>query len=164
MVSSLDKEADKHVRTILKQALTEMVAHVPYDKVFANFPMDKLNEIPPNSPHSFWEVLEHIRISFLDLVDYLLDENYKEMKWPDEFWPKTKQTDEEKYNQSVEQITELYTEILEVLGNPNMNLYAEIPLRKGTNHTPFRDIILIIAHNSFHLGQFVQMRKQLGIW
>ena len=53
-----------------------------------DFPTDKINEKPEGSPHTAWQLLEHIRIAQWDILDFSRNANYKEMKWPDDYWPK----------------------------------------------------------------------------
>jgi uncharacterized damage-inducible protein DinB len=46
--------------------------------------------------------------------------------------------------------------------DPRLDLTAEIP--HGTGQTYLREILLVAAHNSYHIGQIVALRRQLGIW
>ena len=43
-----------------------------------------------------------------------------------------------------------------------IDLLAAIP--HGTAQTYLREILLVADHNSYHVGQIVALRRQLGIW
>ncbi len=44
----------------------------------------------------------------------------------------------------------------------NTNLYQPIPHAEDFNI--FREILLIVDHNAYHLGELVVLRKALSIW
>jgi uncharacterized damage-inducible protein DinB len=43
-----------------------------------------------------------------------------------------------------------------------VELFAAIP--HGTGQTYLRELLLVIDHNSYHVGQLVGLRIQLGCW
>jgi uncharacterized damage-inducible protein DinB len=47
-----------------------------------------------------------------------------------------------------------------LIRNPESNLYAPIPWGEG--QTLLREVLLAIDHTSYHVGQIVMVRKQLG--
>jgi hypothetical protein len=52
--------------------------------------------------------------------------------------------------------------MVKLVTNPKIDLAA--PLGHGTGQTILREALLLADHNSYHLGQFVQLRKLLGSW
>jgi uncharacterized damage-inducible protein DinB len=44
-----------------------------------------------------------------------------------------------------------------------VDLLARVPTGKG-QQTYLRAILLVADHNAYHLGQFVAVRRALGIW
>jgi hypothetical protein len=46
--------------------------------------------------------------------------------------------------------------------DPKHDLFA--PIAHGTGQTILRQVLLLADHNSYHLGQFVLLRKLLGDW
>ena len=46
--------------------------------------------------------------------------------------------------------------------DPKIDLFAAIP--HGTGQTYLREILLVADHTSYHVGQIVALRRQLGIW
>jgi len=49
-----------------------------------------------------------------------------------------------------------------LVADPNMDLLARIP--HGDGQTILREALLLADHNSYHLGQLVDLRRALGIW
>jgi hypothetical protein len=49
-----------------------------------------------------------------------------------------------------------------LIGDPETNLYATIPW--GTGQTILREVLLAGQHTSYHLGQIVSLKKELGAW
>jgi hypothetical protein len=50
----------------------------------------------------------------------------------------------------------------DLIADPERDLYAPIP--HGDGQTLLREALLVIDHNSYHLGELVGVRQQLGIW
>jgi uncharacterized damage-inducible protein DinB len=50
----------------------------------------------------------------------------------------------------------------ELVENPKTDLYAKIPHGAGQNI--LREALLVVDHNSYHLGQLVLLRRLLGAW
>ena len=46
--------------------------------------------------------------------------------------------------------------------DPKQDLFA--PIAHGTGQTILREVLLLVDHNSYHLGQFVLVRRLLGDW
>ena len=69
--------------------------HASLAEIVKDFPEKLMNEKPAGLPYSFWQMLEHIRISQFDMIDFIRNPNYKELEWPKDYWP----ADDEKANQ-----------------------------------------------------------------
>jgi hypothetical protein len=52
--------------------------------------------------------------------------------------------------------------MIRLVENPKANLYAKIP--HGDGQTMLREALLLADHNSYHLGQLVDLRRALGTW
>jgi uncharacterized damage-inducible protein DinB len=53
-------------------------------------------------------------------------------------------------------------EMERLVNNPRTDLFARIP--HGTGQTYLRQVLLLIDHNSYHLGQLVLVRRLLSAW
>ena len=148
----------------LRKQLVELLrmegAHLSFDDAVADFPI-KLRGVKPNgAPHTPWQLLEHLRIAQWDILDFSRNPDYQEMKWPDDYWPKTEAPpDSAAWDKSVEQFRRDLKEIEELVSDAGSDLTARIP--HGTGQTLLREVLLVADHNSYHLGQLVFLRKML---
>jgi uncharacterized damage-inducible protein DinB len=154
-----DVELRKHLVELLRGG----GAHADPDTSLKDFPLDKATTKPAGSPHSVWQLLEHLRIALHDLLDYSTNSHYVELKWPEDYWPSSEQPPSaEEWNKSIQAFKADLKEFEDLVNDEASNLYAEIPWGKG--QTLLRETLLAADHNSYHLGQIVLLRKQLGEW
>jgi hypothetical protein len=156
-------KAQEEQRTQLVSALAGKGAHVDFDSAIENFPVDLRGKKPDRLPHTAWQLLEHMRITVADILSFCLDPNYKEPKWPDDYWPKTAAPpDEAAWERSIAGFRHDLKSIQGLVADTTRDLYSEIP--HGDGQTLFREALLVIDHNSYHLGQLVNVRQFLGVW
>jgi hypothetical protein len=135
-------------------------AHLSFDDAVADFPIKLRGVKPQGAPHTPWQLLEHLRIAQWDILDFSRNPDYEEMKWPDDYWPKTEAPpDAAAWDKSVEQFRRDLKAIEELLSDAGTDLTARIP--HGTGQTLLREVLLVADHNSYHLGQLVFVRKML---
>src|SRR4051812_46267521 len=63
-------------------------AHMTLGEAVKDFPLEQINNKPQHVEYTFWHLLEHIRITQNDIVDFIKNTEYKEPHWPDDDWPK----------------------------------------------------------------------------
>jgi hypothetical protein len=150
-------------RTQLVSALAGKGAHVDFDAAIANFPVSLRGQKPEKAPHTAWQLLEHLRIAQADILDFCINPSYKEMAWPDDYWPKTPAPpDESAWDRSIAAFRHDLKAMQSLVADTSRDLYKRIP--HGDGQTLFREALLVIDHNSYHLGQLVLVRNLLGIW
>jgi hypothetical protein len=149
-------DKDKALREHILELLDGRSAHIDLESALNDFPISGINERAGGSPHTPWELLEHIRIAQRDILDFCRNANYKELRWPDDYWPKEEGT-VESWNTSVRQVFEDLQAMRELVSAADVDLYAGIP--HGSGQTILREAMLIADHNSYHLGQLVMLRK-----
>jgi hypothetical protein len=151
---------------ILRQHLLELLdggqAHAKFDDVVADFPPKLGGEIPNGLPHSAWMLLEHMRIAQRDILDFSRNSKYEEMKWPDDYWPKSPQPPSAAWDKSVKSFHDDLDAMKKLVKDPKIDLFAKIPW--GSGQTILREAMLVADHNSHHLGQLIDVRRILGIW
>ena len=79
--------SDAIVRKQLVGLLHGGNAHLTFDEAVANFPLDKINEPFPNCSYSAWGLLEHIRLTQADILDFMTNREYRNKRWPQDSWP-----------------------------------------------------------------------------
>lgn len=114
-------------------------------------------------PHTIWELMEHIRIAQDDILEFCKNPNYEELDWPDDYWPPdSKPESKEAFEKSVRAITEGIEEMRKLIRDPQNNLQK--PFAHGEGQTLFKEAMLIVDHNAYHIGQMVLIRRLLGSW
>src|SRR5688500_6529934 len=82
---------DQALRDQLLKLLHGGQAHMTFDQAVADFPSAHINRRPPHVPYTPWQLLEHLRITQRDILDFIRDPQYREPSWPDEYWPSAEQ-------------------------------------------------------------------------
>jgi hypothetical protein len=155
-------DPDKSLREHLVNLLTKEEAHAGFDKAVANFPAKLRGKRPEGSPHSAWELLEHLRIAQWDIVEFSKDARHKSPDWPSGYWPKNPAPpDDDAWNHSLESFRkDLKTMVALVTEAPD--LYAALP--HGDGQTLLREALVLADHNAYHVGELVLLRRLLGCW
>ncbi|KAA6461027.1 DinB family protein [Acidobacteria bacterium AB60] len=157
--------ADKD--SALRQQLTQLIkggnAHVDYKKALADFPAEIRGKRPKGSPHSPWELLEHLRIAQWDILEYSRNAQHKSPNWPSGYWPEFPEPPDPKaWDRSVNSFCQDLQSFCKLVEDEASDLFA--PLPADPTHTLLREALLVADHNAYHLGQLVLLRKELGAW
>jgi uncharacterized damage-inducible protein DinB len=154
-----DAALRKHLLALLRGGQ----AHATFDDTVRGFPLDKIGVRPAGLPHSAWELLEHMRIAQHDILIFSRSADYNAIKWPDDYWPRAPKPDREsQWEESAQAVRDDLAEFEKLLQDPARDLYA--PFSWGKGQTLLREALLIAAHNSYHLGQLLLVRRALGAW
>src|SRR5918995_5584471 len=78
---------DAVLREHLRRLLDWEDAHVGFDRAVAGIPVKLRGRTPPGLPYSPWQLVEHLRITQHDILDFCRNPAYEEMSWPDDYWP-----------------------------------------------------------------------------
>src|ERR1700736_2417334 len=83
----MPKQETVSLRKTLAELLRMKGAHVSLHEAVSDFPPALRGVKPPGAPHSAWQLLEHMRIAQEDILDFSRNPEYREKKFPDEYWP-----------------------------------------------------------------------------
>ena len=75
---------DDALREQLVNLLIRRQAHMDFEDAVADFPPEQVNSRPPNCDYTFWHLLEHMRLTQKDILDYVEAEEYQWLAWPDD--------------------------------------------------------------------------------
>jgi uncharacterized damage-inducible protein DinB len=154
---------DQVLRDQLVESLQKGNAHVDLFSALKDFPEALYGKKPPGAPHSAWQLLEHIRFTLNDLLMFSTNPDYVAPKWPAAYWPKKDSPENSQaWKTSIKALRADLAALEKLIRNPESNLYAPIPW--GDGQTLLREALLAIDHTSYHLGQLVMLRKQMGEW
>jgi hypothetical protein len=151
-------ENDKSLRKHLLELLEGKSAHIDLKSALKDFPIGEINTKAAGSPHTAWQLLEHIRIAQWDILEFSRNAKHKSPDWPDGYWPKRDGTAKE-WKKSVNQILSDLQEMRDLIADKKIDLFDKIP--HGDGQTILREALLIADHNSYHLGQLVLLKKML---
>jgi len=133
------------------------------DDAVADLPAPLRGRKPDGLPYSPWQLLEHIRITQHDILDFCRNPNYKEIAWPDDYWPKSAAPPSDSaWDASVRQIRNDRAGLEALARDESLDLAARIP--HGTGQTYLREILLVIDHTAYHMGELIVVRRLLGAW
>ena len=159
-MSEQDREAD--VRKWLVWLLSGGGAHVKFDEVVKDLPLELCGKKPSRLPFSAWQLLEHMRLAQADILEFSINPEYREREWPADYWPKTAKPPEEAWNKSVEGFRSDLHRMQDLIADRKNDLHATIPW--GDGQTLMREALLLADHNAYHLGELVLVRRLLNAW
>lgn len=138
-------------------------AHVGFKDAIADWPPELRGAKPAGQPFTPWRLLEHIRISQWDIVEFTRSAKHVSPKWPAEYWPeRDAPPDAAAWDKSVAQVERDLRTMQGIVRDAETDLFARIP--HGTGQTVLREALVLADHNAYHLGQLVLLRRLLGAW
>jgi len=153
--------------TLLREQLLQLLnggnAHMTLDEAVADYPVASMNTLFPNGDYTSWQLLEHIRLSQWDILDFIRNPEYQELEWPKEYWPPpSAQASEADWNETLASFQRDMQALQAIALDPQIDLHARIPW--GTGQTVLRELLLVADHNAYHIGEFAVMRQVMGTW
>ena len=138
-------------------------AHADFDTAVKAIPAELRGAVPAGLPYSVWQLLEHLRLAQHDILDFCVNPSYQEMTWPDDYWPATASPPSEAaWDESIAAYRRDREAMQRLAGDPAIDLFAAIP--HGSGQTYLREILLVVDHAAYHIGQIVLVRRLLGNW
>jgi hypothetical protein len=152
---------DNSLRKHLLSLLNAGNAHLDFDSAIKDFPADLRGKRPKGSPHSPWEILEHMRLAQWDILEFTRNPEHVSPDFPSGYWPTTPEPPNNKaWNKSADGFRADLKAMSELVANKSTDLFAPIP--HGDGQTVLREALLVADHNAYHLGQLVLLRRLLG--
>jgi hypothetical protein len=151
------------VREQLLVLLDGVGAHMPFEEAVADFPTDAINAFPPNVDYTPWHLLEHLRITQADILDYIVNRDYVEIDWPAEYWPsRDAVATPAQFAETIDAFERDRSAIRDIVADPSTDLLAVIPGTPG--HTILREVRVVGDHNAYHVGEFAVLRQIMSTW
>jgi len=152
---------EKKVREQLAYSFDWDKAHENAVSLFSNITHEFINEKAMPNGRTLWDLLEHLRICQFDILDFIRNPNYKDLSWPDDYWPPEEEVSFERWEKSKADFFNDSKQLKKIALDPSLDITA--PLAHAPDYTILRELILVTNHNSYHLGQFALARRSLGI-
>ena len=154
---------DDALRRELIRLLDGLDARMPFDEAVADFPDKAMNERAPNVEYTPWHIIEHIRLTQADILEYVQGEGYVEKTWPDEYWPpRDAVATRARWETSIEGFRSDVEALKAIVRDPARDLNAVLPDTPG--HTLLREVRIVGDHNAYHIGEFAALRQVMGTW
>jgi len=151
--ANAEAELGQALRKQLQALLDGGQAHATFDQAVKDFPAKLRGVVPEGLPYSGWQILEHIRITQRDILDFSsnTDGSYKELKWPEGYWPKSAAPESaDAWEHSIARIRE--------------DRKAFEKLLKAADDAELVAPLLLADHDAYHLGELVVVRRLVGAW
>jgi hypothetical protein len=155
--------AEAHFRQLLGRMLAWEDAHVGFDAAVSDVPVAARGVTPAGLPHSPWQLLDHLRLTQHDILDFCINPHYVELKWPEDYWPQSAAPPSgDAWEESVRRFREDRAALQRLAADVSVDLAAAIP--HGSGQTYARELVLAADHAAYHVGQLILVRRALGTW
>lgn len=154
-----DQDLRKQLITLLKGGQ----AHVHMSDALEGFPVSKRGVLVKGLEHTAWQLLEHVRLAQWDILEFSRNPDHVSPDFPEGYWPKTPiPPSPTAWDNSSRDFHYDLLQMIALVENPKTDLHA--PIAHGHGQNILREALVLADHNSYHLGQLVDLRRALGIW
>ena len=156
-------DQDQSLREHVTKLLNWEDGHVNYDSAVEGIDEAVRGVVPEGFQHSPWQLIEHLRLTQHDILDFCINPNYVERRFPQDYWPESAEpASAAAWDESLVSFRRDRKELQELAADSNIDLFERIP--HGNGQTYLRELLLVADHNAYHVGQLVAVRRALGVW
>ena len=138
-------------------------AHITFDDAVKGWPANLQGIRPEGAAHSPWEVLEHMRIAQLDILEFTRNPKHVSPEFPAGYWPKMPAPPDAKaWNNTIKSFRRDLDAMIKIVQNKKTDFCT--PFAHGDGQTVLREALLVADHNAYHLGELLLLRRLLGAW
>src|SRR3954468_2463998 len=142
--------SESELRSTLARALGWDDAHAGVERVVDGIAPQLRGRAPAGLPYSPWQLLEHLRLTQRDILEFCRNPEYQEPHWPDDYWPSASAPASDGEWDAAVAAFRADRGALEALAvDPATDLLAPIP--HGTGQTLLRELLLAADHASYHV-------------
>ena len=151
------------IRAAVARLLDWEDAHAGFDKIVGGLSPKVQGQVPPGLPYSPWQLLEHLRITQEDILEFCRNPGYEERRWPEDYWPDDPSPPSPgAWKESVAAFRRDREALKQMALDPKLDVLAPVPAGQG--QTYLREFLLVADHAAYHLGELVVVRRALGAW
>jgi hypothetical protein len=151
------------LRDQLARVLAWEDAHQDFTAAVAKLPARLRGVRPAELPYSPWRLVEHLRITQHDILDFCRNPAYRQPVWPDDYWPADDApSSSAAWTSSIRGFQRDRAALQALARDPDIDLLAEIP--HGDGQTYLRELLLAADHAAYHIGELIVVRRLLGCW
>jgi len=149
---------DAALRTHLIALLDGGQAYETMATILKSIPHKDHHRIPKGAEHSAWQILDHMVFTLNDIIEFSdnADGKYREKSWPDDYWSKGKGD----WDKSLRAYRRARKRLEALVLDSKRDLFKPFPW--GDGQTLLREALLAADHQSYHLGELVQLQRWLN--
>ena len=154
---------DAPFRETIARMLAWEDAHTSFDAAVEGLEPSLRGAPPSGLPYSAWQLVEHLRLTQHDILEFCRNPEYRELDWPADYWPISPGPPSSRaWDESIEAFRRDREALRQLAADPAVDLTARIP--HGTGQTYLRELLLVGDHSAYHIGQLVVVRRLLNAW
>jgi hypothetical protein len=159
----MKKTTTQFVVEELEELLRRGNAHVSFEDAVEGVSPSIAGTVPGGLPYSLWQLVEHIRITQWDILEFCRNPKYRSPQWPEGYWPSAAAPAHEgDLDRAVQRVVADREEFTALLRGAGEGIYT--PFAHGQGQSLFREALLIADHTSYHVGEIVLVRRLLKDW
>jgi hypothetical protein len=153
---------DRGLREYLVSVIEGRGAHITFDQAVADFPADTMGARVEGLDHTPWGLVYHMDACLTDIIEFIRYTDYSYPDYPSGLWPETDgPSSPAEWDRTAAAVKEGIKTLAEMVQDEHNDLFAPFP--HSAEHTLFREVVTAADHNSYHIGQLVDIRMLLGI-
>jgi hypothetical protein len=153
---------DAELREYLVRVLEGYGAHITFDAAVADLPLEKMGARVEGLDHTAWGLVWHMDACLTDIIEFIRYTDYSYPDYPSGLWPDTDgPASSAEWDRRVAAVKESIKVLADMIRDPENDLFA--PFAHSAEHNLFKEVITAADHNSYHIGQIVDIRMLLGI-
>lgn len=138
-------------------------AHMTFEEAVADVPDEAINLRPPNVTYTPWHIVEHLRITQWDILEYVRNPRHVSPDWPIGYWPRANATaTPDQFAESVSGFLDDRASLRALAADPRADLLA--PIAHTPGHSLLREVRIAADHNAYHVGEFAVLRQVMDTW
>lgn len=145
-------DSGEYLRNQLTRQILGGNAFQKVEQVLDLMAYEQIGEKIYGLPYSFWQQLEHMRITQKDILDFSTNPDYRELNWPRDYWPASPAPQSmEQWESAKEEFFRDRQAVVDLILDPRNDLFK--PFAHGSGQTLLREGLLVLEHNAYHTGQ-----------
>jgi hypothetical protein len=137
-------------------------AHISFSDALEGFPEEHIGTRVPLLAHTAWQLVVHMYRVQRDIVEFIDSPQHSSPEYPSGFWPEEDGPAEvAQWYTTIRGIESDLRGVIERVKNPETDLFEPFP--HGDGHNLFHEAVTLADHNSYHIGQLVDLRMLLGV-
>ncbi|MFO8065179.1 MAG: DinB family protein [Spirochaetota bacterium] len=150
------------LRERLDSMLSGHGAHISFADAIEEFPIELAGARVEGLAHTMWHLVYHAQLVQWDIVDFIRNEDHDSPSYPGGFWPDSDGPESPlQWVETVDRFAEDLAWMRRLITDPDQDLFA--PFAHGAGHNLFHEALTLADHNSYHIGQIVDLRMLLGV-